>query len=111
MQTIRIKRGDTLSLSCAALAAGVAVNLSTTTITSMVRSSAGVLILTPTVTVTDAAAGTFTVSATATVTKDLVPGSYVCDIQYSEAGGTVYSTETFGILVIADVTYPEPDGP
>ena len=55
------------------------------------------------ITITDAATGDITIMLKAGVTDDLLPGSYVYDIQLIEAAGV--STLTTGTLIVgADVT-------
>jgi hypothetical protein len=55
------------------------------------------------ITITDAPTGDITIMLKAAVTDDLVPGSYVYDIQLIEAAGVTTLT-TGGLVVTADVT-------
>jgi hypothetical protein len=55
------------------------------------------------ITITDAPTGDVTIMLKAAVTDDLVPGSYVYDIQLIEAAGVTTLT-TGGLVVTADVT-------
>lgn len=48
--------------------------------------------------------GTFVVGASAIETQTWEPGLYRSQIEFTSAGGEVYSTETFLVRVVADVT-------
>ncbi len=103
MATITHKRGDTFELACAVENNGVAVDITSWTITSQARDDADAVLQTFTVTKTDAAAGLFTVGATSTQTEGWTPGSYGVVIEFVESGGEVNSTETFTLSVRRDI--------
>ena len=104
MATITHKRGDTFELSCDLENEGAEVDITNFTITSQIRQADDTLLQALTVTKTDAAAGLFTLSATSTQTESWVPANYDCDIEFIDGGGEVYSSQTFTISVIKDIT-------
>lgn len=104
-QSVTHKRGDSLSWSCAyADAAGTAIDLTGYTILAQLRDRDDALLAALTVANRNDAGGTFDLTAAAAVTDDWSPGSYVCDVELTSSGGTVRSTETFVVRVIADVS-------
>ncbi len=103
METIKIKRGDTLSLDVTRVDAGGApVNLTGMTITARVR--LGAFAATLTVTVTDAAAGEFQLSATAAATATWPVATVTGDVKYDQGGGVIRRSETFAIAVRQEIT-------
>jgi hypothetical protein len=104
MATITHKRGDTFELSCTLENEGVAVDITSFTITSQVRDYDDVLLQALTVTKTDAGSGEFSLSATSAQTETWGVQKYLGDIEFVEAGGEVNSSETFIIDVLRDIT-------
>jgi hypothetical protein len=110
---LELKRGDDWTLSCAlADAAGNAVDLTDCAIRMHVRPSADSDTLTLSASTADgsivigapATDGEFAVSFAATGTQDVGPGRYVTDIEITWADATQTSSETWQIVVPADVT-------
>ena len=104
MATFIHKRGDTFSLSSSVENSGVAVDITGWTISSQVRKADDTLVEDLTVTIDDALGGLFTLSATALATESWPVENLYCDIEFTEAGGDVNSTETFIISVQRDIT-------
>lgn len=102
MGTLRVSRGDTLTLTGTRTdAAGNAVSLVGTTVAcEMVR---GGTRLTLDCTVTDAAAGQWQATRTAAEMADVALGLWRSDVQFTSDAG-VTSTETFSIEVAEDIT-------
>lgn len=106
MQTIRVKRGDTWILTADASSAGVPTDLSSITVTSQIRASAdSSVIATWTIAESVTVTGRYTMTIAAATTAAITPATYLCDVQYTDGGGVVYSTETFAIQVDADITH------
>jgi len=104
MATITHKRGDTFELSCNLENEGADVDITNFTITSQIRQQDDTLLQALTVTKTDAANGLFTLSATATQTEAWEPANYDCDIEFIDGSGDVYSSQTFTVTVVKDIT-------
>ncbi len=106
--TLEHKRGDTFRFSAVLreTKTGPAMDLTGWTIASMVRDADSVLIDTLTVTVTDAAAGEYSLLVEDTSAWPV--GQAYWDIQYTDDGDVIRSTETIRLNIIEDVTYPEP---
>lgn len=101
--SIVAKRGDTFTLTCTRTdSAGSAVDLSGVTIGAEMR--LGATTITPTATITDAAAGEFKLTATAATAETWTVGAYKCDIEFTDIGGNVISTETFYVVIDPDIT-------
>jgi len=105
LQTIEIKRGDTLALECQVLELDEVTPIDITgwTIRSQVRSTAGALLTSLTVAITDAAEGKYTVVASPVDTATW-PRVARMDIEYTDADDTVQSTETLALDVLRDIT-------
>lgn len=104
--SITIKRGDTYSQggSWTNDDDGSAHNLSGYTARAQLRDAADEIVGELTVTIDAGDDGTFEISATAEETEALPVGSYACDLEFTSAGGEVYSSPTFVVRVVADVT-------
>ena len=104
-QTIDIKRGDTLALDCQVLEAdGVTpIDITDWTIRAQVRSTAGALLTSVTTAITTAADGEYTLRALPTDTATW-PRAARMDIEYTDSGGDVMSTETLALDVERDIT-------
>ena len=104
MADITFKRGDSFSMAVAYKENNVAAPLPTT-ITSNVRSSRQTLTEALTVSRDNESGGLFTLTATPTDTAEWPIGTLYCDIEYTYSDGSVYSTDTFTIEVVQDITY------
>lgn len=103
MATITQKRGDTLEWVVTLSESGAPVDLTSWTILSQIRNGA-TLIDQLTVTVVDAENGQFRLSATPAETEAYSAGTFACDIQFTDDSSDVFSTETFQVSVIEDVS-------
>ncbi len=104
MATIIHKRGDSFELSCTLENDGVAVDISSFTITSQIRQIDDTLLQALVVTKTSSANGEFSLSATSTQTEGWGIATYDCDIEFVDGGGEVNSSQTFQIDVLKDIT-------
>jgi hypothetical protein len=106
MATIRHKRGDTFSRDCQLLesTAGPPVDITGWTIASMIRARGGDLISELTVAITNPMTGSYRL--TDTNTGDWPLGDAAMDIQYTDAGGAVHSSDTVLLRILADITRP-----
>lgn len=104
MATINHKQGDTLDWVITLTEGGTAVDITSWTIRSQIRSG-DTLLVTLTLTVVNAAIGLFRLSATAEQTDALASGSHSCDIEFTDENSIVFSTETFGVNILEDVTH------
>lgn len=103
-QQIYFKRGDTFLFSATVSdTAGSPINLTGWTIQAQVRNSGGTLIDAAVVTVTDAVNGTYTLTV-ADTTDWAINETYYFDIQYTDSGGIIRSTNTLLIAVVEDIT-------
>lgn len=103
MATITHKIGDTLDWVITLTEGGGPVDLTTWSILAQIRSGA-TLVDQLTVTLTDAENGQFRLSATPAETELYTVGAFSCDIQFTDDSSDVFSTETFTVNVIADVS-------
>lgn len=104
MATINHKQGDTLDWVINLTEGGTAVDITSWNIRSQIRSG-DTLLATLTLTVVNAASGLFRLSATAAETDALASGSHSCDIEFTDENSIVFSTETFGVNILEDVTH------
>lgn len=102
-QTIEHKRGDTFNWTGWIGPATSKESLLGMSFAAQMRDRSGALIY-AFVVVVDTVANTFALTAAPAVTETWAPGDYVCDIQMSDSTGTVRSTPTFGITIVADIT-------
>jgi hypothetical protein len=104
-QTIEVKRGDTFSLDCQVFEAdGVTpTDITAWTIRSQVRTTAGALLTSLTAAITTAADGEYTLTALPVDTAAW-PRAARMDIEYTDSGGVVLSTETLALDVVRDIT-------
>ena len=96
------KRGDTFSVALTVKQDGEAYDLSGFTGASQIRDRKGELLDDLTVEIADATGGKVTL--TESDTADWEPGTYVCDVEFDDGDGLVWSTPTLEIQVIPDVT-------
>lgn len=106
--SIQHKRGDTFLFSAVLRESktGPVTNLTSWEVASMIRDAEDVLIDEVTVTVTDAVNGAYTLRVDDTTAWPV--GTAYWDIQYTDSADVIRSTETITLLIIEDVTYPEP---
>ena len=102
MTQVTHKRGDTLRIVCQLQDDDQApINIAGLTIASQIRQSNDRLVSNLDVTVLDAVLGKFELSAD---TDEWPTGRHLCDIEYTQANGDVFSTVTFDVLVLRDIT-------
>lgn len=104
MATINHKQGDTLDWVITLTDTGTAVDITTWSIRAQIRAS-DTLIATLTVTVVDAASGLFRLSATAAQTDSWAAGNHSCDIEFTDGSSNVFSTETFTVSILEDISH------
>ena len=104
MATITHKQGDTLDWVITLTDGGVAVDLTSWSIRAQIRSG-DTLIASLTVTVVSAATGLFRLSATPVQTDAWSAGQHSCDIEFVDDSSNVFSTETFTVTILEDVSH------
>lgn len=103
MSYLQFKRGDTFKLSVLLTDSnGDAVDITGYTIESQIRQPTGELISSLTATITDATGGAFELEDTDT--QEWPIGCQFQDIQYTDTGGDVNSTQTIKVDVKEDIT-------
>lgn len=107
MQTVKVKRGDTLKFTAVFTTNGVQDDLTDATARMHIRDKQDDLML-----VVDNSEeihvlpdGTVNVAIQPTNTSALDPGKYVSDLEVTFQDGTVRSSDTFQIQVLKDITY------
>jgi hypothetical protein len=102
---IEIKRGDTLALDCQALSAPkTPQSLAGWTIRAQIRDRAKAMLADLMVTIEDAAEGRYVLTAGSEITAAWATGPARMDIEYTDPGDVVQSTETLIVDIIEDVT-------
>ena len=104
MATITHKQGDTLEWVITLTDGGSAVDITDWSIRAQIRQN-DTLIAALTTTVTDAAGGVFSLTATATATDSWAAGNHSCDIEFTDDTSEVFSTETFTVTIIEDISH------
>jgi len=104
MAEITHKKGDTLEWVITLTENAVAVDITNFTIKAQIRQTS-TLIATLTSTITDATNGIFSLTATATATASWTTGTHSCDVEFTDDNSEVFSTETFKLKLIDDITY------
>jgi len=104
MATITHKQGDTLEWIVTLNEGGNPVDITSYTITAQIRSN-DTLIASLTVIKTNAVNGEFRMSATAVQTDSWSAGAHSCDIEFVDDLSNVFSTETFGVTILEDITH------
>jgi hypothetical protein len=104
MATITHKQGDTLEWVISLTEGGSAVDISDWSIRAQIRQN-DTLIATLTTTVTNASGGVFNLTATATSTDSWSAGNHSCDIEFTDNTNDVFSTETFTVTIIEDISH------
>lgn len=105
---IDFKRGDSFDLSGQLLEeeGGAPISIAGWSVRSQIRSSAGELIAELTTEITDPAAGKYSLTSPPAETATWPVGNARMDIQFTDAGGRVMSTQTVTVRVEEDVTRP-----
>ena len=104
MATINHKQGDTLDWVITLTEGGTAVDITSWTIRAQIRAG-DTLIASLTVTVVNAASGLFRLSATAGQTDSWSAGSHSCDVEFTDDNSIVFSTETFTVSILEDISH------
>lgn len=105
MNTLEIKRGDTLDLLCTAQSEGVPLDITDWQIACWVR-AADQVVHRFTGLIVDAALGQYQLQALAADTAQWPLGGLSADIRYTDAGGRVMTSATFPVRVIDAITTP-----
>ena len=103
MAEITHKKGDTLEWVITLTENAVAVDITNFTIQAQIRQKT-TLIATLTTTITNASGGVFSLTATAANTATWTTGTHSCDIEFTDASNEVFSTQTFKLRLIDDIT-------
>lgn len=104
MATITHKQGDTLDWVINLTDTGSPVDLTDWSIRAQIRQG-DTLIFNLTVTVVDAENGLFRLSATAAQTDLWAAGSHSCDVEFTDDSSNVFSTETFNVVILEDISH------
>lgn len=104
MATITHKQGDTLDWVINLTEGGLAVDITSWSIRAQVR-NADTLVAALTFTAIDAVNGQFRLSATAAQTDLWAAGNHSVDIEFTDASSIVFSTETFTLTILEDVSH------
>jgi hypothetical protein len=104
MATINHKQGDTLDWVITLTEGGTAVDITSWTIRAQIRAG-DTLIASLTVTLVNAASGLFRLSATAGQTDSWSAGSHSCDVEFTDDNSIVFSTETFTVSILEDISH------
>lgn len=103
MSILKFKRGDTFRLNVTVTTDdGAAMDITGWVIRCQVRTSDLTLVDTLTATMLQPTAGTYKLEAASTASWQL--GTLVVDIEYTDAGGTVFSTDTFQVRNMESIT-------
>lgn len=106
MNTLSIKRGETLDLACTYVQGGEPINITGWTIDSWVRDPAGTVVHRFVSEITDAEHGAYRMRADAAQTASWPLGGLSMDIRYTDAGGGVVYSPTLSLQVSAAQTTP-----
>jgi len=104
MATITHKQGDTLEWVITLTENGSVVDITSWSIRAQIRAN-DTLVASLTVTKTDAANGLFTLSATAAQTDSWSAGNHSCDVEFTDGNSEVFSTETFVVTILEDISH------
>lgn len=104
MATFTHKKGDDLEWVINLTESGAVADVTSWTITCHVRQTDGTLIQSLTVTKTDPTNGVFSLTAADTDTVDWPLGDHNADIEFVDSTGAKFSTATFNVVVIQDIT-------
>ena len=101
--TITHKQGDDFEIVVNYTESSVAEDVTTWTITSQIRNGTD-LVESLTITKTNPIGGVFSMTALPAATALWPIGDLSMDIQFIDDAGKVFSTETFTLVVVGDVT-------
>ena len=101
---IEHKRGDTFELVVEVTLNDDLVDLTEWEIRSQIRDSSKHLLKELDIEPVNLAEGVFRLTATDAETRLWSPGGYFCDIEFTDEGEFVISTQTFPITITRDVT-------
>jgi hypothetical protein len=104
MAKITHKQGDTLEWVITVTENSAAVDITDWSIRAQIRQN-DTLISALTVTLTDSSNGVLVISATAAQTDSWSAGEHSCDIEFTDSSGEVFSTETFNVIVLEDISH------
>jgi archaellin len=104
MATVTVKQGDTLEWTITVTSGGSAVDISSYSIRAHIRQNQ-TLVAALTVTLSDPSNGICTLSATAAQTDTWASGNHNCDIEFTDGSSEVFSTETFIVSVLEDISH------
>jgi hypothetical protein len=104
MASVTHKQGDSFEWVVTLTENSVAVDITNYSIRAQIRAN-DTLIAALTVTKTNAAAGIFSVTATAAQTDTWSAGSHQCDIEFTDGLSEVFSTETFDVIILEDISH------
>lgn len=99
---IKVKRGDTFARLVQLVDNGAPVDITDWTIASQLRYQNGTLLAQLAVGIVDAVNGRFSLTFADTTAWPVQ--AFNSDIQFTSAGATIASTETFVVQVIQDIT-------
>lgn len=104
MATITHKQGDTLDWTVTLEEDRAVVDLTGWSIRAHIRTG-DTLVGALTVVLTDAVNGVFSLVATATQTDSWAAGTHNVDIEFTDDTGDVFSTNTFQLTIVEDVSH------
>ena len=104
MAAVTVKQGDTLEWVVTVSEAGSGVDISAWSIRAQIRQG-DTLIASLAVTQTEAGSGVLSLTATAAQTDSWSAGTHRCDIEFTDGDGDVFSTETFDVIVLEDISH------
>jgi menaquinone-dependent protoporphyrinogen IX oxidase len=104
MATITHKQGDTLEWVITLTESGASVDITDWSIRAHIRQN-DTLISALTVVLTNSPNGVFSLNATAAQTDTWSAGTHSCDIEFTDSSGEVFSTETFSVTILEDISH------
>lgn len=105
MATLTHKRGDDLEWVVNLTESLVAADVTTWGIRCQVRQTDDTLVQELTITKTSPASGIFSISATDVQTASWTAGTYNVDIEFVDDNSIVFSTSTFSLTMVDDITH------
>lgn len=104
MASVTHKQGDSFEWVVTLTENFVAVDITNYSIRAQIRAN-DTLIANLTVTKTTPLSGVFSVTATAAQTDSWSAGTHQCDIEFTDGSSEVFSTETFDVIVLEDISH------
>lgn len=100
---LTLKRGDTWQVDCVRTdSQGAIVSLTGVSIASKFK--IGAIEHSFAINITNASQGEYSLEMTAADSAEVLPRIYECDVEFTEVDGTIRSSVTFNIQVVADIT-------